>query len=198
MRCCATTIFASSRTRRVVAVWEITVDERDRHSQREGKTTRKDNPPSVKRMCRVSLVAIPMLLHGQRCSGATSPMQSREEARISRKRFRVPHGATILPLLSGSICDSLLSKNNLKNSGHDKVVDRILCVWFCGPKKSRFFGSQSCPVRDGRSKRSVLKLKTKPKNQSEDEIGRFTPSDWSNRDKEAQETGWARFRFYFV
>ena len=47
----------------------------------------------------------------------------------------------------------------------------------------------------GRSKRSVLKLKTKPKNKSEDEIGRFTPYDWSNREKEAQETGWARFWF---
>ena len=88
-------------------------------------------------MCRVSLVASTMLLlHGVRCSGATSPMYSRAEAKISRKRFRVPHGATILPLLSTSICDNLLSKNNLKNSGHDTVVDRILCIWFCGPKKS--------------------------------------------------------------
>ena len=65
---------ASSRTRRVVAVWEIAVDERDRHSQREEKTTPEDNPPSVKRMCRVSLVASAMLLlHGLRCSGATRP-----------------------------------------------------------------------------------------------------------------------------
>ena len=39
-----------------------------------------------------------------------------------------------------------------------------------------------------RLKRSVLKLKTKPKNKNEDEIGRVTPSDWSNREKEAQET----------
>ena len=52
-------------------------------------------------------------------------------------------------------------------------------------------------LRNGRSKRSVLKLKTKPKNKREDEIGRFTPSDWSNREKEAQETGWARFSFRF-
>ena len=51
------------------------------------------------------------------------------------------------------------------------------------------------PNPKGRSKGSVLKLKTKPKNKSEDEIGRFTPCDWSNREKEAQETGWARFRF---
>ena len=50
-------------------------------------------------------------------------------------------------------------------------------------------------VAKGRSKRSVLKLKTKPKHKSEDEIGRFTPSDWSNREKEAQETDWARLRF---
>ena len=72
--------------------------------------TPTDNPPSVKRMCRVSLVASSMLLlHGLRCSGATSPMWSREEAKISRKRFRVPHGATILPLLSTNICDNLLS-----------------------------------------------------------------------------------------
>ena len=76
-------------------------------------------------------------------------MQSREEEKISGKRFRVPHGATILPLLRTSICDNLLSKNNLKNSGHDKVVDRILCVWFCGPEIKRFFGSQSCSTRDG-------------------------------------------------
>ena len=102
--------------------------------------TPKDNPPSVKRMCCVSLFASTMLLlHGLRCSGATSSMQSREEANISRKRFRVPHGAAILPLLT--ICENLLSKNSMKNSGHDKVVDRIICVWLCGPKKSRFFGS---------------------------------------------------------
>ena len=35
-----------------------------------------------------------------------------------------------------------------------------------------------------------MKLKTKPKNKSEDEIGRFTLSDWSSREKEAQETVW--------
>ena len=34
---------------------------------------------------------------------------------------------------------SLLSKNNLKKSGHDIVVDRILCVRFCGPKKNVSF-----------------------------------------------------------
>ena len=34
-----------------------------------------------------------------------------------------------------------------------------------------------------------------PKNKNEDDIGRRTPYDWSNREKEAQETGWARFRF---
>ena len=48
---------------------------------------------------------------------------------------------------------------------------------------------------EGLSKRSVLKLKSKPRNKSEDEIGRFTSSDWSNREKEAQETCWARCRF---
>ena len=65
LRCCATTFFASSRARRVVAVWEVAVDERGRHSQREEKTTPKDNPPSMKRVCRVSLVASTMLLlHG--------------------------------------------------------------------------------------------------------------------------------------
>ena len=40
-------------------------------------------------------------------------------------------------------------------------------------------------VGEGRSERGVLKLKTKPKNKSEDGIGRFTPCDWSNREKEA-------------
>ena len=60
---------------RVVAVWEIAVDGRDRHTQREEKMTPKDNPPIVKRMCSVSLVASTMLLlHGLGCSGATSPM----------------------------------------------------------------------------------------------------------------------------
>ena len=87
-------------------------------------------------------------------------MQSREEEKISGKRSRVPHGATILPLLRTSICDNLLSKNNLKNSGHDKVVDRILCVWFCGPKKSRFFGSQSCSIRDGLTWKKYKQNKT--------------------------------------
>ena len=38
--------------------------------------------------------------------------------------------------------------------------------------------------------RSVLKRK---KNKSEHEIGRFTPSDWSKSQSEAQEAGWARF-----
>ena len=54
-----------------------------------------------------------------------------------------------------------------------------------------------CFNNKGRSKRSVLKQKTIAKNKNEDEIliGRFTPSDWSNREKEAQETVWARFRF---
>ena len=33
------------------------------------------------------------------------------------------------------------------------------------------------------------------KNKSEDEIGRYTPSDWSKSQKEAQETGWARVSF---
>ena len=55
--------------------------------------------------------------------------------------------ATILPLLS--ICETLLSKNNMKDSGHDKVVDRIIAVWFCGPKKYRFFGSQKRSIRNG-------------------------------------------------
>ena len=95
--------FASSRTSRVVAVWEIAVYERDRHSQREEKMTPEDKPPRVTRMCRVSLVASTMLLrHGLRCSGATHPMESREEATISRKSFRVPHGTNILSLLSTS------------------------------------------------------------------------------------------------
>ena len=40
----------------------------------------------------------------------------------------------------------------------------------------------------GLFKRSVLKLKTKAKNKSEDEIGRFTPSDWSKSKNGAQET----------
>ena len=40
-----------------------------------------------------------------------------------------------------------------------------------------------------------FEAKTKPNNKSEDEIGRCTPSNWSNYEKEAQETGWARFRF---
>ena len=111
--------------------------------QRE-KTTPKDNPPSVKRVCRVSLVAsTALLLHGLRCS-ATSPM-SREEAKISRKRFRVPHGATILPLLSTSIRDNLLSKNNLKNSGHDKVVDRILWSGFAARKSIDFSVLKAVP-----------------------------------------------------
>ena len=47
----------------------------------------------------------------------------------------------------------------------------------------------------GLFKRSVLKLEQKAKNRTKDEIGRFTPSDWSNRETEAQEPGWARFRF---
>ena len=97
----------------------------------------KDNPPSVKRMCRASHVAsILLLLHGLRCSGATSP---RDEAHSlgSAFAYRIPHGATILPLLS--ICENLLSKKNPKNSGHDKVVDQIMCVWCCGPKKPPIF-----------------------------------------------------------
>ena len=31
---------------------------------------------------------------------------------------------------------NLLSKNNLKNSGHQNVVDRVMCVWLCGPKNN--------------------------------------------------------------
>ena len=49
-----------------------------------------------------------------------APCSPGRKLKISRKRFRVPHGATILPLLSTSICDNFLSKNNQKNSGHDK------------------------------------------------------------------------------
>ena len=63
-------------------------------------------------------------------------MQSREEEKISGKRFRVPHGATILPLLSTSICDNLLSKNNLKNLGHDKGCRSNSVRLFCDPKKN--------------------------------------------------------------
>ena len=36
------------------------------------------------------------------------------------------------------------------------------------------------------------------KNKRADEIGRFAPSDWSNRDKEGQETDWARDSFWFL
>ena len=36
-------------------------------------------------------------------------------------------------------------------SGHDKIVDQILCVWFCGPKKTFVFGSQKGSIRDGLS-----------------------------------------------
>ena len=54
---------------------DIAVDERDRHNQREEIATPKYNPPSVKLMCRVSLVASTVqLLHGLRCSGAAGPM----------------------------------------------------------------------------------------------------------------------------
>ena len=35
----------------------------------------------------------------------------------------------------------------LKNSGHGKVVDRIICVWFRGPIISPFFGFQKPPLR---------------------------------------------------
>ena len=45
----------------------------------------------------------------------------------------------------------MLSKNNLENSDDDKVVDRILCVWFCGPKKTFVFGSQKLSIREGLS-----------------------------------------------
>ena len=43
-----------------------------------------------------------------------------------------------------------------------------------------------------------MKLKTKPKNKSEDEIERFTPSDWPKHQNEVQETGWARFRLIVI
>ena len=149
MRCYATTIFASSKTRRVVAVWEIAVDERDRHSQREEKTTPKDSPPSVKRICRFSLVAstIP-LLHGLRCSDA--PVR-RALCSSGRKRKSIGSAFAYRMVLPSSrcVCENLLSKNNLKSSGHDRIVDRILCVWFCGPKKARFFGSRKRSIRDG-------------------------------------------------
>ena len=42
---------------------------------------------------------------------------------------------------------------------------------------------------------AFLKLKTKAKNRSECEIGRFTPSDWSKTQNEAHESGWARVGF---
>ena len=41
------------------------------------------------------------------------------------------------------------AKTGLEISGHDKVVDRILCVWFCGPKKTFVFGSQKRSIREG-------------------------------------------------
>ena len=41
------------------------------------------------------------------------------------------------------------AKTGLENSGHDEVVDRILCVWFCGPKKTFVFGSQKRSIREG-------------------------------------------------
>ena len=44
-------------------------------------------------------------------------------------------------------------------------------------------------------KRSVLKLKTKAKMRH---IGRYTPSDWSKSQNEAQETGWAGLSFSFL
>ena len=52
------------------------MNEMDRATGRKRRhLLRKDSPPSVKRMCRVSLVASTMLfLRGLRCSGATSPM----------------------------------------------------------------------------------------------------------------------------
>ena len=53
-------------------------------------------------------------------------------------------------------------------------------------------------ISKGRSKRSVLKLETKPKNKSQYETRRFTPYDWSNPERKAQETGWAPFRFYVM
>ena len=79
---------------------------------------------SVKRMCRVSLLASTMmLLHdGLRCSGATSRMSSREDEKIPRKRFHVPHG-TILPLWSTSIFDNLLSKNVVKSRVNIRLTE---------------------------------------------------------------------------
>ena len=44
-----------------------------------------------------------------------------------------------------------------KNSVHDKVVDRIMWVWFCGPKKTFVFGAQNVPqeIKDFRRHVSV-------------------------------------------
>ena len=41
----------------------------------------------------------------------------------------------------------------------------------------------------------VQRERLEAKNKSEDEIGIYTPSDWSTSQYEAQETGWARFSF---
>ena len=38
--------------------------------------------------------------------------------------------------LSTSICDKLLSIKQSENSSRDQVVDRVMCVWFCDPKKN--------------------------------------------------------------
>ena len=46
----------------------------------------------------------------------------------------------------------------------------------------------------GACSNGVLTLKNKTKKQK-DEIGRYAPSDWPKSQNEAEETGWARFRF---
>ena len=71
--------------------------------------------------------------------------------------------------------------------------------WLCGRKnvcdwlnaKNRMENTKTT------AKGRVQTERFEAKHKSEDEIGRFTPSDWSKRQKEAQETSWARFRFRF-
>ena len=143
--------FASSRTRRVVAVSEIAVDERDRHSQREENMTLKDNPPRVKRMCRVSLVGSTiLLLHGLRCSGATGPMCPGRKRKSLGSAFAYRMVLyTILPLLGTSICDNVLSQNNLKTRAMIRLSTEFCTSGLAARKKMFVFGSQSCSIRDG-------------------------------------------------
>ena len=101
---------------------------------------------------------LPGAMGGLRCSGATNSATNScpGRKRNCRRRFRIPHAACLPPATAVVYLSQLAVGNNLRSSGHGKVVIWKYLVRFWGPRIAQNFGFQKPSARDGLTTRNLF------------------------------------------